>query len=130
MEEAAPGLSKSGFHTRRAIMGSAITGLRVLNRQGEDIGNVEEIVVDQADGRAIYFVLSFGGFLGLGTKLYAVPWNRLRFDESRTAYVIDLAREQIENAPYVLRHDLAPLFDADWNRRLIEYFDALPAWNL
>ncbi len=111
-------------------MGSEIAGLRVLNRQGEDIGNVEEVVIDQVDGRAIYFVLSFGGFLGLGAKLYAVPWGRLRFDESRAAYVIDLAREQIENAPHFLRKDLAPLFDAEWNRRLVEYFDALPVWDL
>jgi len=130
MEEEAPGQNKTGHYAGNAILGSEITGIQVLNRRGESIGNVEEIVVDRADGRVIYLVLSFGGFLGLGTKLYALPWNKLKFDASRMAYVIDLAREQIENAPHFNRNDQGLLFDADWNRRLLEYFDALPVWDL
>src|SRR5437016_13986548 len=82
-----------------AVKASSITGTRVLNLKGEDIGNVEGVVIDVISGRVAYLVLSFGGFLGMGEKHYAIPWKRLKFDMRAKAYVLDASREQIENAP-------------------------------
>ena len=45
----------------------------VVNHLNEDVGNVEDVVIDALNGRIVYAVLSLGGFFGLGEKLYAVP---------------------------------------------------------
>ena len=47
----------------------------VVNRLNEDVGNVEDVVIDALNVRIVYAVLSFGGFFGLGEKLYAAPWK-------------------------------------------------------
>jgi hypothetical protein len=58
-------------------------GRKVINPQGKSLGKIEEIMLDAAPGRIAYAVLSFGGFLGLGDKLFAVPWNALNFDPEK-----------------------------------------------
>jgi hypothetical protein len=59
---------------RRVLGASTLTGDRVRNSAGDDLGKIEEIMIDLASGRVAYAVLSFGGFLGIGDKLFAVPW--------------------------------------------------------
>ncbi len=64
----------------RVLSASTLTGDRVRNAAGEDLGKVEEIMLDVPGGRIAYAVLSFGGMLGIGDKLFAVPWSALRLD--------------------------------------------------
>ena len=59
---------------------STVIGSKVVNQQGEDLGTIEDIVVDVDVGRIAYAVLSFGGFLGMGDKYFAIPWEAFRFD--------------------------------------------------
>ena len=113
-----------------AVKASAITGSRVLNLKGEDIGNVEGVVIDVISGRVAYLVLSFGGFLGMGERHYAVPWKRLKFDVRANVYILDASREQIENAPGFEKENESQLADEEWNRRLHDYFETLPIWNI
>ena len=47
-----------------------VVGRKVVNPQGESLGKVEEVMLDSAPGRIAFAVLSFGGFLGLGDKLF------------------------------------------------------------
>ena len=78
---------------------AALTGDRVCNPAGEDLGTIEELMVDIPRGRIAYAVLSFGGFLGLGDKLFALPWSALRFDDERQEFIVDIDRKKLENAP-------------------------------
>src|SRR6266545_4609381 len=71
----------SGKRYRRVMGASTLTGDSVRNPAGEDLGKIEEIMIDVPTGRVAYAVLSFGGFLGLGDKLFAVPWGNLTLDE-------------------------------------------------
>jgi sporulation protein YlmC with PRC-barrel domain len=73
-----------------------LTGLHVHNREGEDLGVIEEIVLDVAAGRIAYAVLAFGGFLGIRSKLFAVPWDALRLDGD--LFRVDATRQELEEA--------------------------------
>jgi sporulation protein YlmC with PRC-barrel domain len=76
-----------------------LTGNRVRNEAGEDLGEVEEIMLDVPGGRIAYAVLSFGGIGGFGNKLFAVPWSVLRLDVGKHEFILDASREMLENSP-------------------------------
>ena len=58
-----------------ALMGAdTLLGNDVYNGTGENLGTIKEFMIDMAAGRIAYAVLSFGGFLGLGDRLFVVPW--------------------------------------------------------
>jgi sporulation protein YlmC with PRC-barrel domain len=64
-----------------APMGAnTLLGNDVYNRDGQDLGDIKEFMIDMASGKIAYAVLSFGGLLGLGDKLFAVPWAALTLD--------------------------------------------------
>src|SRR5664279_5550018 len=82
-----------------AIMDAkTLTGDGVVNAAGEDLGKIEAIMLDVASGRVAYAVLSFGGFLGMGSKLFAIPWGALKLDSSNSRFVFDVSKENLENA--------------------------------
>lgn len=85
---------------------SETIGIRVENAQGEHLGKIEDIVFNPNDGHIRYAVLSFGGFLGVGEKFFAVPWKHLRAEaKSGTAgnekfvLVLDVDKTRLKKAP-------------------------------
>lgn len=86
---------------RRVRPASTLTGDPVCNNAGEHLGQIEHIVIDIQSGRVVYAILTFGGFLGIGDKLFAVPCDVLRIDEEAMieSFVLDIDRKTIENAP-------------------------------
>jgi sporulation protein YlmC with PRC-barrel domain len=68
---------------RRVMSASTLSSDAVRNRLGEDVGAIKEIMIDVPSGQVAYAVLSFGGFLGIGQKLFAIPWAALTLDEDR-----------------------------------------------
>jgi hypothetical protein len=84
--------------SRRVVSAGTLTGDRVRNPAGEDLGNIEEIMVDLESGEVAYAVLSFGGFLGLGDKLFAVPFEAMSFDENNE-FILDVDKATLKNAP-------------------------------
>jgi sporulation protein YlmC with PRC-barrel domain len=76
--------------TRSSVMPlSDITGTKVRNLEGENIGHIEELVIDTDGGTIRYAVLSFGGFLGIGDKLFAVPWKSLQYSDAEQQFILD-----------------------------------------
>ncbi|MDP9121493.1 MAG: PRC-barrel domain-containing protein, partial [Acidobacteriota bacterium] len=67
---------------------SAIIGDSIVNRAGEKLGKIEELMLDLEKGRVAYAVLSFGGFPGMGEKLFAVPFEALKLDGSREHFTL------------------------------------------
>jgi len=65
---------------RNTLSASTLIGNEVRNREGEDLGRIEDFMMDRETGRVAYAVLSFGGFLGVGNKLFAVPWDAFTID--------------------------------------------------
>lgn len=81
------------------INAEKVHGTDVYNMKGDKLGAIEDLVLDKEKGYVRYAVLSFGGFLGLGDKHYPLPWAALKYDTRKDGYVVNLSKEQLENAP-------------------------------
>ncbi len=77
---------------------ATLAGDSVVNAAGEDLGKIEAIMLDVTSGRIAYVVLSFGGFLGMGKKLFALPWGALTLDAVEKLFILDASKERLENA--------------------------------
>lgn len=78
---------------------STLSGDPIYNPAEEKLGKVEDIMIDVTDGRVAYVVLSFGGVMGMGDKLFAVPWQALRLDEEKHRFILDVPKERLKDAP-------------------------------
>src|SRR5665647_3949842 len=83
----------------RVLSASTLAGDPVQNSAGEALGKVNEIMIDIPSGKVAYAVLSFGGFLGIGNKLFALPWSALTVDEAKKRFVVNVTRELLEKMP-------------------------------
>lgn len=83
----------------RVLSASTLTGDDVVNRAGESLGKIEDLMLDLDRGRIAYAVLSYGGFLNMGNKLFAVPWDALEIDMPNKRVRLDLPKEKLETAP-------------------------------
>ena len=101
-----------------------IIGKEVISYQGQSLGEIKELMIDAAAGRVTYAVLSFGGFLGLGDKLFAVPWVSLSYDRDRDAFMIKADKELLENAPGFDKDKWPNMSDATWKWTVHKYYDA------
>ena len=85
--------------TTTLISSDTVEGTAVYGNDGDKIGRIENVMIEKRSGQVAYAVLSFGGFLGIGTDHYPLPWSMLRYDDGLGGYLVDLTREQIESAP-------------------------------
>ena len=113
----------------RVMGASTLSGDEVLNRQGEKLGTIEEIMLDVPTGRIAYAVLSSGGFLGIGDKLFALPWGSLTLDPENKCFVVDMAKERLEKAPGFDKDHWPSMADENWARELHTYYRARPYWE-
>lgn len=81
------------------LSSSTITGDSVKNRAGEDLGNIKDLMVDVSSGQIEYAVLSFGGFLGLGDKYFAIPFGQLGVDTANECMILNVDKERLKDAP-------------------------------
>src|SRR6266496_1210803 len=84
---------------RRTLGATTLIHDKVVNLAGEDVGRIEELMIDVTTGRVAYAVLSFGGFLGIGNKLFALPWSALTVDEVKKRFVVNVTRESLDRMP-------------------------------
>lgn len=85
--------------TQRVLSSSTLTGDAVRNRAGDDLGKIEDLMIDVPSGNIAYAVLSFGGVFGIGNKLFAVPWKALSLHREDHSFVLDVEKEKLKNAP-------------------------------
>ena len=83
----------------RLMTARTLTGDAVINRQGDTLGKITEIMLDVPGGRIAYAVMSSGGFLGMGDRLFALPWSALTLDTVQKCFVIDADAARFEDAP-------------------------------
>lgn len=87
------------FLSSRFLSASTLVGADVRNPQDESLGDLKDVMLDSASGKIAYGILSFGGLLGIGNKLFAVPWSAFRVDAEREQLVLDVPRERLKDAP-------------------------------
>jgi sporulation protein YlmC with PRC-barrel domain len=78
---------------------TTLIGNKVYNKEEERLGDIKDIMMNVHDGKIEYMIIEFGGFLGIGEKLFAVPYEALTLDTNRHAFILDQRREVLENAP-------------------------------
>jgi sporulation protein YlmC with PRC-barrel domain len=109
------------------LMGAnTLIGNDVFNQQEEDIGDIKEIMLDVRTGRVSYAVLSFGGFLGMGEKLFAVPWQALQLDTINKRFVLNVAKERLTTAPGFDKTNWPNMVDAAWQQGIHDYYGTKP----
>jgi sporulation protein YlmC with PRC-barrel domain len=106
-----------------------LIGYKVKNRQGEDLGKIEELAIDPETGQIAYAVLSFGGFLGLGDKLFAIPWSALQPRHSEEVFMLDVDKEQLKNAPGFDKDKWPDMADRRWGAGVHGFYGARPYWE-
>ena len=92
----------------------------------QDLGDIKEIMLDMATGRVAYAVLSYGGFLGMGNKLFAVPWKALMLDTANKRFVLDVAQERLESAPGFDKDQWPDMADTTWAKEVHDYYGVTP----
>jgi len=110
------------------IAAEKVKGTDVYNRAGEKLGSVEDIMIDKVSGRAIYAVMSFGGFLGMGEKHHPLPWATLKYDTQKGGYVVNLDKKQLEGAPNYDR-DSEFKWTPDYGRKVDSYYQVPSLWT-
>jgi sporulation protein YlmC with PRC-barrel domain len=109
---------------------TTLIGSKVFNPAGEQLGILKELVIDPEDGRIAYAVLSFGGFMGLGDKLFAIPWEALVLNQNDETFILDVEKEILKNAPGFDK-DHWPSnaqYEAGWLLDIYEYYGYSPYW--
>jgi len=99
-----------------------LIGNDVYNKKAEDLGEIKEIMLDMRSGRVSYAVLSFGGFMGMGEKLFAVPWDALKLDTDHKRFVLDVSKDRLESAPGFDKNHWPDMADPTWEKGIHAFY--------
>jgi sporulation protein YlmC with PRC-barrel domain len=113
--------------------GSKLIGADVENPQGEDLGDIKDVVFD-AQGNITYVVLAFGGFMGLGEKFFAVPWAALKPEAGQKPgdterYVLNVDKERLKTAPGFDKNTWPNMADRSWAQQIHAFYGVVPYWE-
>jgi sporulation protein YlmC with PRC-barrel domain len=109
--------------TATIISADKVEGTAVYDRSGNRLGSIDDVMLDKVSGKALYAIMSFGGFLGMGESQYPLPWSSLTYDPNQGGYVVNLTKEQLEKAP-TYDADSMPTWTSDYGRGVDQYWSA------
>jgi PRC-barrel domain len=110
-----------------ALMGAdTLIGDSVVNGSEEDLGDIKEIMLDMNTGQVAYAVLAFGGFLGMGEKLFAVPWQALHLDTANHRFVLNVDKERLKTAPGFNKDAWPDMSDIGWANQVHTFYGTDP----
>jgi sporulation protein YlmC with PRC-barrel domain len=113
----------------RVMAADTLEGDSVRNSAGEDLGTIEHIMIDVPTGKVAYAVLSFGGFMGMGDKLFAVPWTALTLNTAEKCFMLNASKERLKQAPGFDKDHWPSMADERWAREVHSYYGLEPYWN-
>lgn len=114
---------------RHVLSASTLIGDTVSNPAGEDLGKIEELMIDLDHNRIAYAVLSFGGFMGLGDKFFALPMTSLALDADNHRFILDVSRQTLEDAPGFDKDNWPDVADRSWGESIHAYYGQEPYWS-
>ena len=113
-----------------AVLSSgSLNGNDVKNTTGESLGDIKDMMIDIDQGRVAYAVLSFGGVLGLGDKLFAIPWEALRLDTDDKCFILDVPKDKLEKAPGFNKDNWPNMADRKWATDIHTHYGYKPYWS-
>ena len=109
------------------LMGAdTLSGNDVYNQKDEDLGDIKEIMLNMRTGRISYAVLTYGGFLSLGEKLFAVPWEALTLDTKNKRFVLNVEKARLEKAPGFDKDKWPNMADPTWAAGIHTFYGTKP----
>ena len=109
------------------VMGATtLIGNDVYNHKDQDVGDIKEIMLDVRSGSVNYAVLSFGGFLSIGEKLFAVPWSALTLDTKEKRFVLNVEKDRLKDAPGFDKDSWPNMADQSWARGIHSFYGTQP----
>lgn len=113
----------------RVLSSGTITGDSVKNSQGENLGTIKDLMIEIDNGQVAYAVLEFGSFLGMGGKLFAVPWQALQLCAEDKCFKLDVQKEQLEQAHGFDPDNWPDMADRTWQTAVHKVYDTQPYWE-
>jgi sporulation protein YlmC with PRC-barrel domain len=111
------------------VPAKSVIGSTVVNSNYEDLGKIEDLVLDAGAGRIAYAVLSFGGFLGMGDKYFAIPWNGFQFHLAEKRIVLNVDKKLLEKAPGFDKNNWPNMADSSWGSGIYKHYGLAPYWE-
>lgn len=111
------------------LTAGTLKGEAVLNLRNETLGHVEDLLLDLEHGRIAYAVLATGGFMGLGERLYAIPWAAVRSDPDRQCLVVDADSERFAKAPGFDKNHWPSMGRREWHEEIHRHYAVRPYWD-
>jgi len=111
------------------VKASSIIGTSVVDLKDHNLGDIKEVVIDPRTGKVAYAVVSFGGFLSMGEKLFAVPFSAFKYNEAENEYVLDVSKEKLKAAPGFDPNHWPSMAEETWNRDVYNYYERPPYWE-
>jgi hypothetical protein len=108
--------------TGTLIGSDKVEGTAVYGSDRSKIGSIERLMINKTGGKVDYAVLSLGGFLGMGSDHYPLPWNTLKFDTNLGGYLTNVTQEQLTGAPKYGRDSSYNWTDPGQTRMVDEYY--------
>jgi hypothetical protein len=110
------------------IASDRVEDTAVYSPDGTKIGSIKRLMIEKVSGRVAYSVMSFGGFLGIGSEEHTIPWNKLKYDTSLGGYRTDITEEQLRGAPTFYREPGYDWSDRAREQELYDYWKVPPYW--
>ena len=111
------------------LSSSKICGDQVKNAAGENLGKIEDLMIDLNTGRIAFAVLSFGGFLKMGSKFFAIPWEALKLDSAKKGFVLNVEKSRLENATGFDKDNWPNMADPAFGSTLYSHYGYKPYWE-
>lgn len=107
-----------------------VIGVEVKNNSAEDLGKIYEVMLDKDSGRVAYVVLESGSFLGIGGKLFALPWKSIHYDTNQNCFILNVDKEKLKNAPGFDKDNWPDMADRTWGQSISDYYGSKSYWDL
>lgn len=83
----------------RFVSSNRLEQYNVVNKAGDDMGQVQNFVVDMREGLIAFAIVSFGGVLGITDKWFAIPWAALKWHPETKRFILNMTEKVLQNAP-------------------------------
>jgi hypothetical protein len=129
MEDAMAQMTKAAMTGKPLIESDRVEGTSVYDPKGTSIGSIKRLMIEKVTGRVAYAVMSFGGFMGMGTEEHSVPWSKLTYDTSLGGYRTDITETQLRAAPAISRDRNYDWTDRNRERELHDHWRTPYYWD-
>ena len=104
------------------LSASSVIGDDVRNMRDEDLGKIHDIMLDTNEGEIRYAVLASGGFLGMGDRLFAIPWKSLKQDKENKRFLLDIDADRLKDAPGFDKDNWPNMADPTYSSSVDSYY--------